>query len=114
MYLNPTLEYKHISEWANHLVGRRITPRNLVKTLGKHLNKHHPVRVKLYSGAKGALDPGEFSIGAEYDPGLDEIRKKQFIIDFILNYPKTTPHAIYRRTSRKDNYRSSRDISSRI
>jgi hypothetical protein len=47
MYLNPTLEYQHISEWADHLVGRRITPRNLVKTLGKHLNKHHPVRVKL-------------------------------------------------------------------
>ena len=53
MYLNPTLEYQHNSEWANHLVGRRITPRNLVKTLGKHLNKHHPVRVKLYSGANG-------------------------------------------------------------
>ena len=47
MYLNPTLEYQHISEWADHLIGRRITPRNLVKTLGKHLNKHHPVRVKL-------------------------------------------------------------------
>ena len=91
MYLNPTLEYQHISEWADHLVGRRITPRNLVKTLGKHLNKHHPVRVKLYSGAKGELDPGEFSIGAEYDPSLDEIKKKQFIIDFILNYPKTMP-----------------------
>jgi hypothetical protein len=49
------------------------------------------VRVKLYSGAKGELDPGEFSIGAEYDPSLDEIKKKQFIIDFILNYPKTMP-----------------------
>jgi len=91
MYLNPTLEYQHISEWAYHLVGRKITPRNLVKTLGKHLNRHHPVRVKLYPGAKGALDPGEFTIGAEYDPGLDEIKKKQFIIDFIFNHPKTTP-----------------------
>ena len=91
MYLNPTLEYQHISEWATNLIGRKITPRNLVKTLGKHLNRHHPVRVKLYPGAKGALDPGEFTIGAEYDPGLDEIKKKQFIIDFIFNHPKTTP-----------------------
>ena len=95
MYLNPTVEYNHISEWLSTLVGERITPRNLVKRLSKHLNKHqHPVRVKLYTGAKGALDPGEFSIGAEYDPGLDEIKKKQFIIDFILNHPKTTPITI--------------------
>ena len=92
MYLNPTVEYQHISEWLSTLVGVRITPRNLVKRLSKHLNKHqHPVRVKLYTGAKGALDPDEFTIGAEYDPGLDEAHKKQFIIDFILNHPKTTP-----------------------
>ena len=95
MYLNPTVEYQHISEWLSTLVGQRITPRSLVKRLGKHLNKHqHPVRVKLYIGAKGALEPGEFSIGAEYDPGLDEIKKKQFIIDFIMNHPKTTPITI--------------------
>ena len=95
MYLNPTVEYQHISEWLSTLVGERITPRSLVKRLGKHLNKHqHPVRVKLFTGARGALQPGEFSIGAEYDPGLDEIKKKQFIIDFILNWPKTTPITI--------------------
>ena len=95
MYLNPTVEYKHISEWVSSLIGTKVTPRNLVKRLGKHLNKHqHPVRVKLFSGARGALEPGEFTIGAEYDPGLDEIKKKQFIIDFILNWPKSTPITI--------------------
>jgi hypothetical protein len=95
MYLNPTVEYQHLSKWLSTLVGVNITPRNFVKRLSKHLNKHqHPVRVKLYNGAKGALDPGEFTIGAEYDPGLDEIKKKQFIIDFILNHPKTTPITI--------------------
>ena len=95
MYLNPTVEYKHISEWLSTLVGERITPRNFVKRLSKHLNKHsHPVRVKLYTGARGSLDPDEFTIGAEYDPGLDEQKKKQFIIDFILNHPKTTPMTI--------------------
>lgn len=92
MYLNPTVEYKHISEWLSTLVGEKITPRNLVKRLGKHLNKHqHPVRVKLYTGARGALELGEFTIGAEYDPNLDEIQKKQFILDFIFNWPKTAP-----------------------
>ena len=85
MYLNPTVEYKHISEWLSTLVGERITPRNFVKRLSKHLNKHsHPVRVKLYTGARGALDPDEFTIGAEYDPGLDEVKKKHLIIDFII------------------------------
>ena len=92
MYLNPTVEYQHISEWLSTLVGERITPRSFVKRLSKHLNKHqHPVRVKLYTGARGALDPDEWTIGAEYDPGLDEQKKKQFIIDFILNHPKTVP-----------------------
>ena len=95
MYLNPTVEYQHISEWLSTLVGEKITPRNLVKRLGKHLNKHqHPVRVKLYTGARGALDLGEFTIGAEYDPNLDEAKKKQFILDFIFNWPKTTPVTI--------------------
>jgi hypothetical protein len=95
MYLNPTVEYQHLSEWLSTLVGVRITPRNFVKRLSKHLNKHqHPVRVKLYTGAKGALGPDEFTIGAEYDPGLDEAHKKQFIIDFILNHPKTVPITI--------------------
>ena len=91
MYLNPTVEYQHISEWASNLINRKITPRNLVKSLGKHLNRYHPVRVKLYQGAVGALELGEFTIGAEYDPNLDEQKKKQFIIDFILNWPKSTP-----------------------
>ena len=95
MYLNPTVEYQHISEWLSTLVGERITPRSFVKRLSKHLNKHeHPVRVKLFTGAKGALDPGDFSIGAEYDPGLDEQKKKQFIIDVILNHPKTMPMTV--------------------
>mgnify|MGYP006289665135 CR=1 FL=1 len=92
MYLNPTVEYKHISEWLSTLVGEKITPRNFVKRLSKHLNKHnHPVRVKLFTGERGALDPDEFTIGAEYDPDLDEKHRKQFIIDFIFNHPKTTP-----------------------
>jgi len=95
MYLNPTVEYQHLSEWLSTLVGERITPRSFVKRLGKHLNKHqHPIRVKLYTGDKSSLKPGEFTIGAEYDPGLDEIKKKQFIIDFILNHPKTVPITI--------------------
>jgi hypothetical protein len=88
MYLNPTVEYQYISEWISTLVGEKTTPRTFIKRLGKHLNSRHPVRVKLHECVNGALEPGEFTIGAEYDPGLDEAHKKQFIVDFILNLPK--------------------------
>ena len=84
MQLNPVQEYNHISEWLSTLIGERITPRNFVKRLSKHLNKHnHPVRIKLYNNST-VLKFNEFTIGAEYDPGLDEVKKKHLIIDFII------------------------------
>lgn len=90
MLLNPTLEYKHISEWITSLIGKSISPRSLARRLGTHLNQYHPIRVKLYVN-DSLLDPDDFTIGAEYDPDLDERKKKQFIINLIVNHPKHTP-----------------------
>jgi len=89
LHLNPVTEYETIKDWVFKLIGKEITPRNLVKVLGKQLNKHHPIRVKL--AQTNDLDEGDWCIGAEYDPGLDEAGKKQFIIDFIINHLKTKP-----------------------
>ena len=94
MYLKPSVEYKHISEWLLGLVGQHVSLRAFVRGMGRHLNRLHPVRVKLYIGDESSLDPGEFTIGAESDPNLDEQGRKQFIINFIVNHPKFTPWEI--------------------
>lgn len=90
MYLNPTPEYKHISDWIVTLIGKKITPRSLANRLSKHLTQRHQVRVKLYFD-KSILDLGDFTIGAEYDSELDCQGKKQFIINLIINHPKHMP-----------------------
>jgi hypothetical protein len=90
VYISPSLEYKQISEWIVTLIGRQISPRNLARRLATHLNSRHPVRVKLHVN-ETALDPDDFTIGAEYDSDLDENKKKHFIINLIVNHPKHMP-----------------------
>ncbi len=90
MQLDPTQEYKHISEWIVALIDKQISPRNFTRRLTAHLTRRHPVRVKLHVN-ETMLDPDDFTIGAEYDPDLDERKKKHFIINLIVNHPKHTP-----------------------
>jgi len=93
MQLNPSLEYQNISDWIATLIGKRIKPQKLASRLESHLTRHHPVRVKLHA-SNDLLDPGDFTIGAEYDSELDERGKKQFIINLIVNHPKHMPMEI--------------------
>lgn len=93
MLLDPVQEYTHIAEWIATLIGKKVNPRTLARKLTKHLNQYHPVRVKLHSD-NVMLEPGDFTIGAEYDSDLDEHHKKQFIINLIINHPKHMPMEI--------------------
>jgi hypothetical protein len=93
MQLDPTLEYKHISEWIVTLIGKNIKPRGFVRRLETHLNQRHPIRVKVQENTE-LLDPEDFTIGAEYDCELDQQNKKHFIINLIINHPKHVPMEI--------------------
>ena len=90
MYANPILEYQYISDWIATLVNTQISPKLFTQQLAIHLNQYHPIKIKVYHDDK-LLDPGEFTIGAEYDSDLDEERKKQFIFNLIINHPKHVP-----------------------
>jgi hypothetical protein len=94
VYLNPVIEYKNITNWITPLINREIKPRQFVRHLGSFLNSSHPVRVKLIEADPEYLEPNDFSIGAEYDPDLDEQCKKQLIINFFINCPKIKPWLI--------------------
>jgi hypothetical protein len=94
MILNPIVEYASISKWVAGLINKSITPHNFVRQLGKHLNKHHSIKVDYYRGDDSILSPGDFTIGAEYDPSLDEERRKQFKLTLIINQPKKSPWLI--------------------
>ena len=74
MYMSPRIEYKFINEWLQKLVGREITPINLVRQMGRALNRRYPIDVKLHSAEKLKLEPGQFSFGGEYDVDADEIK----------------------------------------
>lgn len=91
MILNPIIEYASISKWVIGLINKKITPHNFVRQLGKHLNKHHAIKVDFYRVGDTVLSPGDFTFGAEYDPNLDEEKRKQFKLTFIINHPKKTP-----------------------
>jgi hypothetical protein len=93
MYLDPVEEYAIYADWITPLIGQKITPKNLVQRLNRYLNKFHPVRVRLYE-CTATLDKNDFTIGAEYDPDLDQACKKQFIINIIINCGKRTPWEI--------------------
>jgi hypothetical protein len=94
MYLDPVKEYNEISNWIVPLIGKSITPRSLARRLGSFLNKTHSIRVRSFEADDEYLDPGDFSIGAEYDPDLDQNYKKQIIINLIINHPKKKPWEI--------------------
>ena len=93
MYADPTLEYQYISDWISKLINTEISPRNFARQLAKHLNRYHPIRIRVCQN-ETSLDPGDFTIGAEYDPDLDENGKKQFIFNLIINHPKHMPMLI--------------------
>ena len=94
MILNPIVEYVSISKWVAGLINKRITPHNFVRQLGKHLNKHHSIKVDFHRADDTVLSPSDFTIGAEYDPNLDEDRRKQFKLTLIINQPKQSPWLI--------------------
>lgn len=94
MLLDPIIEYASISKWVVDLIGKRITPHSFVRQLGKHLSKHHDVKVKFHKDNNNKLDEGDFTFGGEYDPVLDEDRRKQFKLHFIVNHPKKLPWLI--------------------
>ncbi len=93
MRLNPTLEYKHISEWIASLIGKNLKPRGFARKLATHLNQRHPIRVRIQENTD-LLDPEDFTIGAEYDCELDQQGKKYFIVNLIINHPKHVPMEI--------------------
>jgi len=93
MLIDPSFEYKHIDEWVQALIGKHITPKVFARRLTAHLTSRHPVRVKLHVN-ETMLEPDDFTIGAEYDPDLDERNKKHFIINLIVNHPKHMPMII--------------------
>lgn len=93
MYLDPVSEYKNLSDWVIPLIGKEIKPRLFARRLSSFLNSFHPIRVKLITEVE-CLDKDEFSIGAEYDPDLDQLHKKQIIINLFINHPKHVPMEI--------------------
>lgn len=93
MQLNPTQEYKKISEWVSTLIGKKIKPRCFARRLETHLNQRHPIRVRIQENTD-ILDPDDFTIGAEYDCELDQANKKHFIVNLIINHPKHVPMEI--------------------
>lgn len=90
MYLDPVNEYKNLLDWINPLIDQLIEPRLFLRRLSRHLNKTHTIRVKLITDVEN-LEIDDFSIGAEYDPDLDQQHKKQIIINLFINHPKTVP-----------------------
>ena len=85
MYINPSLEYKNLSEWLSKMANKPTTPLKFARSLSKHLNKlNHPVRLKVIPNQHLFLDPGQFCFGGEYDPNLDERGRKQFILEFMI------------------------------
>lgn len=93
MYLDPVYEYKNLSDWVFPLIGQSIEPRLFARRLHRFLNKDHPIRLKLITSVEN-LDPDDFSIGAEYDPDLDQQHKKQIIINLFINHYKNDPWLI--------------------
>ena len=61
MYINPSLEYKNLSEWLSKMASKETTPLKFARSLSKHLNKYqHPVRLKVVPDQHLILDPGQF------------------------------------------------------
>lgn len=94
MLLDPVSEYDRITHWIGPLVNKEITPKEFARKLNKHLNSLHAIRVRLIEADPQYLDKDDFSIGAEYDPDLDEQGKKQIIINLFVNHPKSVPWLI--------------------
>lgn len=84
MLLDPIIEYTHIAQWLDQLVGTSITPHSFVRSLSRRLNKRYPIQVKLQ--LSNELDIGDHTVGAFYDPVRDESGRKCLIFVFIINY----------------------------
>lgn len=87
MKLNPIIEFEHITRWTAKIVGKEICVKKLTRSLSRHLNKRHPVIVRLQYSKE--LDQNDFTIGAFYEPNYDEVGRKPLIIVFIVNCNKT-------------------------
>jgi len=87
MIKNPIKEYNNIADWSLTLVNKKFLLRTLVSNISRFLNKNnHPVKVKLIKDK--SLDPGDFTIGGEYDPELDELGQKPLRMFFIINHSR--------------------------
>ena len=93
MLLNSIDEYKKISEWADSLVGKKMLIRTFGGKLSRFLNRlGHPVKLKILKDY--TMEPDDWTIGAEYDPDLDEAGRKPFRINFIINHHRIVPWQI--------------------
>lgn len=90
MFLNPLVEYDNILKWLKPNVGSTTLTKTFVNKLSRYLNTAgHPIKCRAYPNIKD-LDFGDFTIGAEYSPDNDEQGKKPFLLNFLINYPRST------------------------
>lgn len=87
VYIDPVIEYERINNWITPMINQSVKPKVFVRKFGKLLNKYHPVRVKLIRETAN-LNEGDFCLGAEYEPDLDQANKKQIYISLYINHPK--------------------------
>lgn len=98
MRLDPLQEYDQVSAWIDQFIGEKILLRSFVGKLSSFLNRTgHPVKVKCVIDR--TLDPDDFSIGAEYNSEADELGRKPFLINFIINHSRLTPWTINKQSA---------------
>lgn len=86
---DPIEEYDKLVNWLNLKVGEKTQTKPFVHKLSAYLNMSgFPVKVKGYPNVK-ELDKGDYTIGAEYSPDLDEIGRKPFLFNFFTSYSRS-------------------------
>jgi hypothetical protein len=86
-------QFKKIQTWSNRLAGQKILLRTFCSRLSSFLNRNgHRVKLKIVRDKE--LEKNDWTIGAEYDPALDEIGQKPFRLNFIINHDRIVPWEI--------------------
>lgn len=100
MRLDPLQEYDQVSAWIDQFVGEKILLRSFISKLSSFLNRNgHPVKVKCVIDR--TLDPDDFSIGAEYNSEADELGRKPFLINFIINHNRLIPWTVNKQSAKQ-------------
>jgi hypothetical protein len=90
---NPIKGYSEISKWTATIIGKKVLLRTFGNQLSRFLNKNgYPVKLKIIRDHTMEMD--DWTIGAEYDPELDEAGQKPFRINFIINHHRVLPWLI--------------------